>query len=252
VTTSTRARCGGRWRSSANEWPDDGGERIVTQRNLRRQSRGWTRGDRFNIDVEVGARGRLTVTTAAAEKIYRSLGPDAHVGVKLAVGPGGALAWLPQETILFDRVRLRRNIDVELADDAELLLAEAIVFGRSAMGEAVTHGRVFDRWRVRIGGVLAFAETLRLDGKIARCLAQRAIASGSVAIASVIKCPGNEGDVAAVRAMQKDFAGEVGISAWNGLAAARLVASDGAALRRDLVAVVMALRAGPLPRLWVN
>jgi urease accessory protein len=213
---------------------------------------GMAGGDRFDVAVEVGAHGRLTVTTAAAEKIYRSLGPETHVGVKLAVGPGGALAWLPQETILFDQVRLRRTIDVELADDAALLLAEAIVFGRSAMGEAVAHGRLFDRWRVRTGGVLAFAETTRLEGEIAQRLAQRAIAGHGVAIASVIKYPGNDDDVVAVRSVQERFAGEVGISAWNGLAVARVVAPDGAALRRDLVAVLIALGAAPLPRLWVN
>ena len=37
---------------------------------------GMTGGDRFDIDVSVGAGARLTVTTAAAEKVYRSLGPD--------------------------------------------------------------------------------------------------------------------------------------------------------------------------------
>ena len=146
---------------------------------------GMAGGDRFDVDVSVGAGARLTVTTAAAEKVYRSLGPDTEVGVKLDVGPGGALAWLPQETILFDQVRLRRTIDVDLAGDADLILAEAIVFGRSAMGETVLHGHLFDRWRVRVGGALVFAETLRLDGAIAQHLARRAIAGDSVAIASV-------------------------------------------------------------------
>jgi urease accessory protein len=83
-------------------------------------------------------------------------------------------------------------------------------------------------------------------------LAQRAIAKGAVAIASVIKYPGNDDDVAAIRAAADNFAGEVGASAWNGLVVARFVAPDGAALRRDLVAVLTALRADPLPRLWVN
>ncbi len=96
--------------------------------------------------------------------------------MKLDVGPGGALAWLPQETILFDQVRLRRTIDVDLAPDADLLLAEAVVFGRSAMGETVLRGHLFDRWRVRVGGALVFAETLRLDGAIAQRLARRAVA----------------------------------------------------------------------------
>ena len=128
---------------------------------------GMTGGDRFDIDINVGAGARLSVTTAAAEKVYRSLGPDTEIGVKLAVGPGAALAWLPQETILFDRVRLHRTIDLHLAADAKLLLAEAIVFGRSAMGETVSCGRMLDRWRVRVGGALVFAETIRLDGAIA-------------------------------------------------------------------------------------
>ena len=213
---------------------------------------GMTGGDRFDVDIKVGAGARLTVTTAAAEKIYRSLGPDTDIGVKLDVGPGGALAWLPQETIVFDQARLRRSIDIALARDANLLLAEAAVFGRSAMGETVVQGHFFDRWRLRVDGALVFAETLRLDGDIAQRLAQRAIASGGVAVASVIKYPGNDADAAAVRAMQDHFAGEVGVSAWNGLVVARLVATDGAALRRDLVAVLTALDAAPLPRLWLN
>ena len=33
--------------------------------------------------------------------------------VRLEVGDGARLAWLPQETILFDRARLARRIDVD-------------------------------------------------------------------------------------------------------------------------------------------
>ena len=213
---------------------------------------GMAGGDRFDIDVTVGAGARLTATTAAAEKIYRSLGPDTEIGVKLTVDAGGALAWLPQETILFDQVRLWRRIDVDLAKDANLILAEAVVFGRSAMGETVRSGRFFDRWRVRRDGTLVFAETLRLDGEISERLAQRASANGGVAVATVLKLPGDEASVAAVRAIERDFAGEVGVSAWNGLALARLVAPDGATLRRDLIGVAAALGGMPLPRLWLN
>jgi urease accessory protein len=213
---------------------------------------GMTGGDRFGIDVAVDAGARLTVTTAAAEKVYRSLGPDTQIGVTLDVGPGGALAWLPQETILFDQVRLRRTIDVELAADADLMIAEAVIFGRSAMGEEVLHGHFFDRWRVRVGGKLVFAESLRLDGAVAEKLGQRASACGGVAVASVLKIPGDEGAIAAINAMANDFAGEVGVSAWNGLASARLVAADGAALRHDLIAVLTALGGTQLPRLWLN
>jgi urease accessory protein len=228
----------------------DGGSRLDAV--ILNTAGGMAGGDRFEVDIEIGAGAALTVTTAAAEKVYRSLGPDTSIEVKLKVGAGGALAWLPQETILFDQMRLTRTIDVELARGASLLLAEAALFGRSAMGETVKSGSCFDRWRVRVDGTLVFAETIRLDGAIAPRLAEKAIADRGVAVASVIKIPGDEANVEAVRAGAESFGGEVGASAWNGIAAARLVAADGATLRRDLVRVLMALGGTPLPRLWLN
>ena len=118
-------------------------------------------GDRFTLGVTVEPGARLVVTTAAAEKVYRTLAPEARIDVKLDVAAGGSLAWLPQETILFDRARLKRSIDVDLAEDAQLVLAEAIVFGRSGMGEVVHDSFLFDRWRLRRGGRLIHAEALR-------------------------------------------------------------------------------------------
>jgi urease accessory protein len=208
-------------------------------------------GDRFDLDIAAGQGTRLVVTTAAAEKVYRSLGPDSAISVKLDVTGGATLAWLPQETILFDRARLSRTIDVSLAADARLFLAEAIVFGRSGMGEAVEEGALFDRWRVRRDGKLIYAESVRLDGVIAARLAERAVANGGIAVATVLIVPGDDGMVEKVRGLEDQFAGEVGASAWNGIAAVRLCATDGAALRHDLVHVMTALR-GTLPRIWTN
>jgi urease accessory protein len=210
---------------------------------------GMTGGDRFSIDMTVGAGARLIAGTAAAEKIYRSTGPDAEMEVRLDLQAGGRLAWLPQETILFDRARLSRRIEIDLADGATLLMAEAIVFGRAAMGEAVSQGFFADRWRLRRDGRLVYADGARLDGAIARKLGQRAAAAGGIALATVLLAPGNEQATAAVRALDSEFLGEVGISAWNGIAVARLVARDGAALRHDLIAILSAL-GQPVPRLW--
>jgi urease accessory protein len=207
-------------------------------------------GDRFAIDVEAGPGSALVVGTTAAEKVYRSHGPATDVAVTLDLAAGAALRWLPQETILFDRARLSRRIDVTMAEDATLVLAEAMVLGRSAMGETVEQGELIDRWRVRVGGRLVFAESLRLTGAITEKLSAPAAAAGGCALATVLIVPGDERRVEAVRA--RDFSGEVGISAWNGMAVARLVAGDGAALRRDLAAVLAALDTGPLPKLWLN
>jgi urease accessory protein len=211
---------------------------------------GTAGGDRYDIACHAGVGADLTVSTAAAEKIYRSIGADAEVSVELNVEAGGALAWLPQETIFFNDARLSRRIEVTLAGDASVLMAEAIVFGRSAMGEAVRTGSFIDRWRVQRGGKLVFAETVRLDGKIAARLAEPAVAAGNIALATVLIAPGSDAQVEAIRAKGDQFRGEVGASAWDGFVLARLCAPDGAMLRHDLVAVLSALGRTTLPRLW--
>jgi urease accessory protein len=213
---------------------------------------GMAGGDRLALDFAVGPNARLLVTSAAAEKIYRTLGSETIVTAKLDVGAGGELAWLPQETILFDRARLRRTIEVDLAADARLLLAEAVIFGRSGMGETVAEGFWLDRWRVRRAGTLLHAETVRLDGNVADRLAQSAVAKGGIAMATVLSVPGDEAIVAAARAAGRHCRGEVGASAWNGLAVVRLVAADGAALRHDLACILTTIRGGRLPRLWLH
>jgi urease accessory protein len=207
-------------------------------------------GDRLQLDVSVEPDAALVMTSAAAEKIYRTHGPDASISVTLKVDAGARLAWLPQETILFDRAGLRRSIDVELAADAQLLMAEALVFGRAEMGERIALGRLFDRWRIRRSGRLVYAETVRLDAAIADRLGARAVSNGGIAVASLVVAPGDEDVVARVRALS--FRGEVGASAWNGIAVVRFCAGDGAALRHDLMAVLTELRGRALPRLWLN
>jgi len=209
-------------------------------------------GDRFDIDITAREGAHLTVTTAAAEKIYRSHGPDAQVNITLRAEADARLAWLPQETILFDQARVSRKIDIDLAQSASLLLCEIVVFGRAAMGELMTRGSFTDRWRLRIGGKLAFAETIRLDGDIAAKLASRAVANGGVAIGTALIVPGDESVVERIREASNAFGAEVGVSAWNGFAMARFCAQDAARLRADMMKVLNCVSPSGLPRLWLN
>lgn len=211
---------------------------------------GMAGGDRFDIELAAGTGAQLTITSAAAEKIYRSLGPEARMRITLHVAAGGSIAWLPQETILFDRARIARSIEVNLARGARLLIAEAAIFGRLGMGETVEAGRLVDVWRVREEGRLIFAETFRLDGAIGEQLREPAVANGGSAIGTLLIAPGDAGLADSLRAVAADCRGDVGVSAWNGLALARFCAKDGAMLRRDLMTMLAASPGGYLPRLW--
>jgi urease accessory protein len=209
-------------------------------------------GDRFDIDIAAGEGSRLTLTTAAAEKIYRAESAPAQLNISLKAEAGSHLGWLPQETILFDRARVSRRIDIDLAESASLLLCEIVVFGRAAMGERMLQGEFVDRWRIRRGGRLVFAETVRLDGDIGAKLASPAIAKGGVAIGTALIMPGDEALVERIRTLSDTFGGEVGISAWNGFAMARFCAQDAARLRADMMAVLGRASGSALPRLWLN
>src|SRR5580692_426862 len=62
-------------------------------------SGGLTGGDDVRIAVSVEDGAAVVVSTQAAEKIYRSLGPDVTFEVDLAIASNARLEYYPQETI---------------------------------------------------------------------------------------------------------------------------------------------------------
>ena len=228
--------------------PEDDGLSAV----LVNTAGGIAGGDRFDIGIASRSDARLTVTTAAAEKIYRAEGAAAELNVTLAAEGCSHLSWLPQETILFDRARIHRRFEIDLSGQASLLLCEIVVFGRLAMGERIQAGEFVDHWRLRRDGRLVFAENIRLDSDIGEKLASPAIAKGGGAIGTALIVPGDEALVERIREAKDAFGGEVGISAWNGFAMARFCAQDAAALRADMMAILGRASVSALPRLWLN
>jgi urease accessory protein len=224
---------------------------------------GLTGGDRLRWAIEVGAGASASITTQACEKVYRAAADRAETSVRLRVGPGGRVAWLPQETIVFDRAAFARTLDVELGDDAEALILEATLFGRLAMGERTLHGSFHDRWRIHQGGALIHAEDFRIGPDIAATLQRPAATGGALAVATLLLVsPQAESLLEPARAIIGDPAvdGPVigdggGASFWSvgrsGKLLARLCAGDGYQLRKRLVPLVELLngRAG-LPKLW--
>lgn len=212
---------------------------------------GMVGGDRADYRFTAEASAAVTVTTQSAEKIYRAEGEATSVRVGLDLEAGATLEWLPQETILYDTVGLRREMNVVMAEDARLLLAETLVFGRLAMGETVRIGHLHDRWRVRRGGRLIFAEDLRLDGEIAAGLDRPAVAAGGRALATVLLvAPGAERALETVRSSLAQASAEAAASAWDGLLVVRALSPSPDRLRATILPVLETLRARAAPRVW--
>ena len=210
-------------------------------------------GDRVRLSASAGAGARLTVSTATAERIYRSLGPSTEIDVRLQAQSGATLGWLPQPTILFSGARLDRRFEVDLAADARLILAETFVFGRIASGEVMGNGLVRDRWRIRRDGRLAFAETTRLDGDLAALLDRPTVAGGARATALTVVCAPNAEDLRdRVREALAGCRADHGVSAWNGLLVVRALASGLDAVHDVVQRVVRIATGGAAPRAWAG
>ena len=222
-------------------------------------SGGVTGGDDLGVEIAAGADTHLIVTTQAAERFYRATpaSPPATIRTRLTVADGAHLDWLPQETILFDGCRADRTLSVDLAQNASFVGVESLLFGRQAMGEVVRQAWLTDRIRIRHGGRLILHDATRITGDIAALMARAGTFGDARAMATVVfVSPEAEGMVAALR----DALGtgtlpegpvEAGVSAWNGLALVRLLALDGASLRRAVMTSLDILRnSAPLPRVW--
>jgi urease accessory protein len=218
---------------------------------------GLTDGDEVEIGVTLDPGAAVTVSTASAEKIYRSRGAATRVSTSLVVGPEASLAWLPQETILFDRSRLDRRLRLSLSGSARFLGCESLVFGRLARGEHIRNGFVHDAWRVCRDGRLIWADAFRLDGDIDAALGRPALLDGRRAVATAIYA----GDDAAwwldtVRGLLPGGEVRAGVSHRPGLLVMRWMAHAAQALRAALASVLAPLRraigAGPaaMPRVW--
>ena len=245
-------------RTDARERAESGGFRARFPRHaggceavLINTGGGMAGGDRMTVDVALDAHADAVVTTQAAEKIYRSQGALTAIDATLRLGAASALAWLPQEAILFSGSRWRRSLAVDMAADASLTVAESLVFGRVAMDEVMGRGFCHDRWRIRRDGRLVFAEDMRLDGDIGTLLATKACGDGARAIATVLHvAPNAERRLEEARSLLAATRSESGASAWNGTLVMRLLSRDPQALRADLVGVLEKFRHAAMPRSW--
>ena len=208
-------------------------------------------GDRVETAVEAEENAEVTVTSATAERVYRSIGPATEIGIKFSAAPGASLNWLPQPTILFSGARVNREIEADVTGNASLLIAESTVFGRAASGEKMGVGLFRDSWRIRRDGQLIFAEEMRLEGHLAEIMQRPAVAQNVNATALLIHIgPAAEDMCEPLRGALFGCSGVHGVSAWRGMLVMRALASGLSDVQCTLQRAVEVLTRGAVPRAW--
>jgi urease accessory protein len=254
-----RARfCALNGRSALADLYEGGGLRLRFPRNaqtceavLVNTGGGIIGGDRAELSFDVDAGADAMITTQSAEKIYRAQNVPAEVALSLRAGAGARLEWLPQETILFEGAKLKRSFALDMAEDARVTLLEATTFGRIAMGESSISGLLADRWRLRRGGKLIFADDLRLEETIGATLDRKTCGDGARATALFVHlAPEAESMLDLAREKLAPATCAWGASAWNGLLAIRLLSPAPETIRAALIPLLETLRGRPAPRVW--
>ena len=222
-------------------------------------SGGLTGGDRTRVGIEVRANAQATLTTQAAEKIYRALPDtgDALVRVDMRVSDGAWAEWLAQETIVFEGSRLRRLFAADVAATGRLLAVESIVFGRTAMGENFDSGLLHDAWRISRGGKLVWADALHLEGDVR---SQRSAPWGfgaNVACSTLIYAGADAPQqLLEARRLLDQCNLPCGATSLDGIMLVRIMAADAAELRAAVMNLIAGIRRSAaslparLPRVW--
>lgn len=222
-------------------------------------SGGLTGGDRTQVTVIVGQEACATVTTQAAEKIYRALDSDSetHVRFDLVIGAHAWAECLAQETILFEGARLRRTFTADVAQTGRLLALESVVLGRTRMGERFDTGLLHDAWQISREGRLVWIDALRLEGDIARLRAQPFGLGTCVAYSTLLYVGADAAErIDAVREMLASRGGLGAATVIDDVLIVRAVAEQAHELRAVMMGVACGLRraAGSwparLPRVW--
>lgn len=131
-TVLTRSSCTSPWHHFPPSYLDDSGCAYTWLVN---PSGGLVGGDHVAVEAQLHAGTHVFMTSPSANRVYRSLSEPAVQEVRLSIGPGARLEWVPEITIPFAGSRFRQSIHVDLASGATVVLWDAMASGRVARQE---------------------------------------------------------------------------------------------------------------------
>jgi urease accessory protein len=233
------------------------GDRRCKEAVLINASGGVAGGDEIRIEVVAQGNASVAVTTQAAEKVYRALDRPARILTRLRAEGAARLAWLPQETIVFNQARIARQTEIDVSSGTELIALEWLVLGRIASGEEVLGGHILDGWRIRVDGRLVWADGFLASDQVFPRLRRTALLSNWKAIATMIYFgPRAETRLERLREIGASLECTCGVTIVGAIVVIRVAAIASADLRRGLRRFLDQLNhelgCGPfgVPKMW--
>jgi len=213
-------------------------------------------GDRLLVEATVGAHARALLTSPGAAKWYKANGKVSRQQVRLDVGAGASVEWMPQEAIFFDAADVRLEHSVDLAPDAAYIGCDIVCLGRRASGEGFDAGRIAQQTQIRRDGKIIWWEQGKLAGAdmLASPLAMhgRSVCATMLAAGPALPAQQQAALLAALRALPENETGEAGAlfgaTQLKGVMLLRYLGHDSEAARRRMLAAWALLRPALLGR----
>lgn len=213
-------------------------------------------GDELTLQVTVGEGAKALITTPGAGKWYRSNGPLARQTLDFEVAAGGVLEWLPQESIVFDRVKGHTETRVRLAGDAVFIGLDLLCLGRTASGERFTEGSLRLASRIERDGKLIWSEQGLIEGGSRLLESPVGLCGQPVTGTLLVASESIDASLLAACREIRPTLGEGAVTRLPGLLVARYLGPSGEPARAWFVALWAALRpalvgrAASVPRIW--
>lgn len=184
-------------------------------------------GDKLAIEISAAPSAHAVVTTPGATKFYRSAGPRATQINRLSVAHGGALEWLPQETIIYHQADVKAHTMVTLEPGASFIGWEMICLGLPASQQPFRCGHLDQRLTVWQGDCPLLIDPLRIENEDDIIDANWGLGGRPVA-GTLIATLANDDVIGAIRQCAKAMApaNYFGVTRIHGLTVCRFLGQD--------------------------
>ena len=159
-TIIARSHCTTPWHLLPPIYLDDTGAAYTLLMN---PSGGLVGGDQLSIDMRLGGEAHVLISAPSANRVYRSQGEVSIQDIKITLGAGAVLEWLPEHTIPFAGSRFRQTIHANLEPGATILLWDAVASGRIARNERWAFASLENEIRITTAAGQLLVERYALD-----------------------------------------------------------------------------------------
>lgn len=217
---------------------------------------GLAGGDRVALSCAAETGAAALVTTPAATKFYRSLGPWSVQEQAIRVAPDASLEWLPLDSILFGGSRARISTRIRLASTSRFIGWEMTCLGRELYGDRYAAAGAELGTEIVVDGKARLLERTMLESGDAVLERSWGLAGRRV-LGTLYAYPADASAVAPARArLDAATALTAGATRVDGVVVVRALAADAEPLRAAFESIWAALReavvglAPSAPRIW--